>query len=383
MNRILLSIIVSLSSILSMFSQSLNEIFEMIDKNNVSLRTYAALCKAAKLEAHTGIALDDPEVEFGYLWGKPGEIGNRTDFSVTQSFDIATLFGARRREARSKGELAELEYEQARSMIYFAAQQLIIELTYTNKALQELKERYETSKQLEDAYSKMLQQGEVGKMELSRVQLATASAQADYQRLQVEKESLLARLQALCGDQSTDTDVQYNNTEYPSSYMKGDKSLSVSKQEVNVAAQQVNTVRAESLPELKAGYMSELTVGEKFRGITVGISIPLWKNKNKIASAKAQQVLAQTSMEELAVQLTNRQRDLANKSVKLKALYESYRSSISQINPTSLMSKALIAGEISLVDYINDRASYYDLKDKLLEMERDYQTALSEYEFFK
>ena len=35
-----------------------------------------------------------------------------------------------------------------------------------------------------------------------------------------------------------------------------------------------------TLPKFSAGYSLERTLGQKYQGISVGISIPLWENKN-------------------------------------------------------------------------------------------------------
>lgn len=381
MKKILISILFLIAVAHSAFAQSLQDIFALIEQNNLSLKTYSARCNAAKLEARTGTALADPEVEFGYLWGTPNGIGNRKDFSVTQSFDFATVFGVKRREAQNKEQLADLECEQARNLVFFAAQQLAIDLTCVNKKLEEQKARLASSVQLENSYLSMFQKGEVSKIDVSRVQLSHASAEAELQSLMIEKESLQSKLSMMCADEENSTSIVYDSNNYPAEHIKGDRSVSVSKQEVDLASQQVAAAKAEGMPELKAGYMSELTPGEKFRGITVGVSIPLWKNRNNTARAKAQQLLAQTATDELTHQLSEQRKELQSKAQRLHALLKSLRSSLSSINTLALMQKALEAGEISLIDYINERSTYYELQDKFIETEHEYQTAIAELSF--
>jgi outer membrane protein TolC len=41
------------------------------------------------------------------------------------------------------------------------------------------------------------------------------------------------------------------------------------------------------LPSFSVGYMSEKVVGEHYQGVTVGVSIPLWNNRNRVKQAKA------------------------------------------------------------------------------------------------
>ncbi|MCF0199562.1 MAG: TolC family protein, partial [Bacteroidaceae bacterium] len=163
-------------------AQTLDDIFALVQQNNLSLRTYEAQCNAAKAQARAGISIADPEVEFGYLWGRPGEIGTRKDVAVSQSFDFATLFGARRRQARSRAELADLELQQARNLVLFAAQQNVIDLTYANNRVELRQQRLATAQQLCSAYEQLLREGEVSKLSSTRAQLERATAEAELRR---------------------------------------------------------------------------------------------------------------------------------------------------------------------------------------------------------
>ncbi|MDD4109021.1 MAG: hypothetical protein PHH93_09905, partial [Prolixibacteraceae bacterium] len=50
--------------------------------------------------------------------------------------------------------------------------------------------------------------------------------------------------------------------------------------EIEISRKQEGLSKAMGLPKLQAGYMSESIVGEQYQGISVGLSIPLWENKN-------------------------------------------------------------------------------------------------------
>src|SRR5690554_5758435 len=63
-----------------------------IEKNNKTLSALRKNAEAQRLENKTGNYLQNPEVEYNYLWGNPTPVGNRTDFNVTQSFDFPTAY---------------------------------------------------------------------------------------------------------------------------------------------------------------------------------------------------------------------------------------------------------------------------------------------------
>ena len=118
--------------------QGIQSVLSSIEANNATLKTERELMEARKLSHRTGIYLPSPEVEFGYLWGDPSVIGKRTDFSVTQSFDIATLTGMKNRLANEQSTLVEWQYKTNRMNVLLEARRYCIELIYCNALKKEL-----------------------------------------------------------------------------------------------------------------------------------------------------------------------------------------------------------------------------------------------------
>ena len=78
---------------------TIDGILQSVEGHNTTLGALRRAADAEKAAARADLTLPDPEVEFGYMWGSPSAIGSRKNFSARQSFDIATLSGARRRAA--------------------------------------------------------------------------------------------------------------------------------------------------------------------------------------------------------------------------------------------------------------------------------------------
>lgn len=359
-------------------AQSLQEVFDLVKANSISLKKYHAQCEAAKLEARTGINLPNPEVEFNYLWGSPNEVGDRKDFSVKQSFDFATLFGLRRNEARSKAELADLEYQQAQNLVLFSVQQAVINVTHANLCIAELERRFNVASQLEEHYRSLLQKGEANVLDVNRASIAKVEAETELMNMQIERETLIASLLQMAAQS-----LGCLWTAYPTDYLRGDCSLSVAQHGEVLASQQVRSARSEGLPELSAGYMSEYQKAEKLRGISLGVTIPLWSNRNNVARAKAQRILAEAETEELSLQLANQRNELSAKAKNQKILVDHLRSSLSQLNSTELLRKALNAGEISVTDFLTESTAIYDLTDRLIQAEYDYNITLASLMFIE
>ncbi len=69
-------------------------VLKAIEKNNTTLKALRETADAEKLKNKTGIFLSNPEAVYNYLWGgDPTDIGNRTDISLIQNFDIPTITG--------------------------------------------------------------------------------------------------------------------------------------------------------------------------------------------------------------------------------------------------------------------------------------------------
>ena len=93
MKTIVISILAVFASISLYAQNSVNSVLTTIEENNTTLKALRETAEAQKLGNRTGIYLANPEVGFNYLWGKPGDIGNRTDINVKQTFDIPTITG--------------------------------------------------------------------------------------------------------------------------------------------------------------------------------------------------------------------------------------------------------------------------------------------------
>ena len=154
--------------------------------------------------------------------------------------------------------------------------------------------------------------------------------------------------------------------------------LQYARRQTVIGKQQVKLNRAMGLPKFSAGYMSEKIVGEHFQGVTVGMSIPLWENKNRVKQAKAQAQAAETTLDDNKLQFYNRLQTFYFRAAVLQQNAQKIRQSLAENGNELLLKKALDAGEISLLNYLLEMEYYYDAMNKALEAERDFQKALAE-----
>jgi outer membrane protein TolC len=148
-------------------------------------------------------------------------------------------------------------------------------------------------------------------------------------------------------------------------------------QAVQAGTYQEKLNRALSLPRASAGYMSENRTGEHFQGVTVGISIPLFENKNTVKYARVKTLAWQNIMADYRVQLYNQLRIQYDKAVALQKTVEDYRQSLRLYQNNSLLKKALDQGEISLLEYLMELTLTYTTTDDYLEAENELNKAIA------
>ena len=357
-----------------------------IEENNNTLKALKETVKAQKLENKTGIYLSNPEVGFNYLWGNPSTIGNRTDFSISQTFDIPTITGMKSKIADERNGLVEWQYKAERMNILLETKQYCLELIYLNALKKELEIRLQHAQTIAFGYQNRLNSGDANKLEFNKAQLSLSTITGEMARIDVERNTLLSQLKRLNGglDISMD-DYRFDQEQLPLNfddwYQQAEQKnpiLAYVKQEVLVSQKQVSLTKAKGLPTFSAGYMSENVVGQRFQGLALGVSVPLWENKNRVKQAKTAVVAAQARETDSKQQFYNQLQIQYNRALGLKNTAEAYRKSLTMTNSTELLKKALDAGEISLLNYMVELGFYYNMVNQTLEAERDYQKALAE-----
>ena len=380
-------IIVALLASMSLAAQeNISSILFSIEENNTKLKALKGEMKAQKLGNKTGIYLSDPDVAFGYLWGTPSNIGTRKDFSVTQTFDIPTITGMKSRLANNKNQLVELQYASERINLLLEAKQYAIDLIYYNGLKKELEIRLRHAQTIADAYKQRLDRGDASILEYNKVQLNLSTVQGEMSRVEVERNTLLSELKRLNG--GIEILLEENNyspaslpADFEEWYLSAEQKnplLQYVKQQIEVSRKEVKLNKAMRFPKFSAGYSLEKTLGQKYQGANIGISIPLWENKNRVKQAKAGVIAAQTREQESKQQFYNRLQNLYMRANGLQQTAAGYRKSLQSLNNTALLMKALDVGEINLFNYIVEIGLYYDTVNQTLAAERDFEKALAD-----
>lgn len=368
--------------------EKVSDVLSMIEQNNTELQALRKRAESEQYGYKAERALDAPEIGFDYLWSSPADIGTRKDVSVSQSVDLAALTGVRGKLATSKTALSDAQYRIDRQRVLLEAKSLYINIVYCNALASELSERIARSEKIEAAYRDMQLRGETDMIEVNKAHLAYVAQKNALARNEIERTSLLADLQRLNGGEAVQVNalVYDENVMLPADFRiwydemsQRSPELDYMRKNVEVNASEARTAKMSNYPTLTAGYMAELVKGSNFRGLTLGLSIPLWSVRSKVRQANSSYEASKLEERDAASQMYSSLRGLYEKAKGLQEISSTLSESLAvSTEAMALTEHRLQAGEISLIDNIMEFSLYYSLEDEALEAARDYNLSLAE-----
>jgi cobalt-zinc-cadmium efflux system outer membrane protein len=390
----MIKLIVSLSCLLvtmAAHSQTgVDSLLAQVKRNNKGIEANRQMQLARKAEFKTGLTPYNPTVEYDYLSGSPVGAGNQRDFIVNQQLDFPSVYSSKRKLSDQQSTMAEFQLNVFSQDLLLEAKLEALELIYLNKQAAELKRRLSRTKQLVSDYEKKLEKGDAIILDVNKARLQLLNIKQDVMLNENTIQKSLTKLKEFNGG----LEVRLTDTIYPvtplipgfatldSLIEKNDPILQVYEQERIIRQQQIIVQKRMNLPRIEAGYHYQGILGQSYKGVHGGISIPLWENKNRIKAAVANLAYADFSAvnHRLSHQLENKQY-YDQLEVRKSAMAE-YRTLLSSLNNVTLLNKALQFGQITIIQYALDERFYYDSYSRYLQLEAEYHKAVAKlYKF--
>ncbi len=363
---------------------TLDAMLAQIESNNKTLLAERQRVEAAAKEYQTGIWLYDPQISYDWLKGFPNSAGNQNDLTVTQPFDYPTAYARRRKLAGLKtGQLA-FESKSLRQDVLLEAKLTGIQLIYLNKRKAELIRRLAAAQQFLDNYQKKYDARDATALDLNKARHQVVNLQTESKLLEVAAAEYLTQLAALNGG----VPITVMDTIYPvpttvlpvfdsleQTIEVNDPALQFLQAQQQVGVAQLALTRALNLPKLEAGYRYQGILGQNFHGLHVGLSVPLWENKNRLAQQQLQSAYYAGQLESRRNERFYDVKRLYEKYRDLQAGLDEYRRSLLSLNNMELLDKALQVGQITTLEYFVEQSLLYDSRDRLLELEREVALA--------
>lgn len=380
----LIVILISISVISWAQASSIESVLSEIETNNLTLKTLREANNAQKYANKEDIALSNPEVEFNYLWGANSPMRSK-GITISQEFDFQTIFGYKSGVAKKQNELLDIEYKRERINLLLEAKTLCYDLVYHNALYKELNERLSLAKKNVALFKKRFDNGDVSILELNKAKLDLALAKGEIANVEADRQEILSQLSILNGGKEVVLNMEEFDAIAPLPlfdvwYTEAEALnpvLEYARNEVELSERTIKLNRSAWAPKLSAEYSREWEDENKSNGITIGMSIPLWADINKVKSAKANAIASESRKKELEVNFYYQIKNDYEKSIILQKSAAETKSAVEQLSNMKYLGKALESGEITMLDYIVEVQMYYEARTMALDAERAYYMSLA------
>jgi outer membrane protein TolC len=353
-------------------AQEADSLMKLVLENNRTLIVAREASRTAILRAGTGNNPPDPVFEFAYLFGDPGQIGNKVNILVKQQVDFPTAYAHRSKLKEIRRSRAELEYFVARQEVLAETRQFWIRQVHLNQLSRLLNQRLQLALTIRSDVSEMMDAGEVGLLEYNQANLMVASIESEFEEVQAELQNNYLALLAMTGGH----DVEIRDTLFPEPILIPKDSLlaeysmgpgaQLHQQDRNEKEREKSLARSEHLPKISAGYFSETIPSEAFRGFTVGVSVPLWENAQTVKTAHSALIQSEAKLD---LYLYEQEIMILQKFNKLENLHrrvEKLEEALGSVNSLHLLTSSMESGEISLSEYFYNSDFYFRNQQLLL-----------------
>lgn len=383
--RFLLIIYITCFTISAKSQNKIDLILSDIEKNNKAIKANEQYWEAKKLQFKTGINPSNPKLEYEYLTGSPATAGNQTDFLVVQSFDFPTAYSKKNQVANQQIIQSDFYVEAYRQNILITAKEYCLELTYLHKRKAELVKRVNNAKKLQEQYQLKLKLGDANRLDANKASLNLINMQNELRLTNSEINQFTQKLTELNGGNP----IEFNETNYPASPLvppfeeleksieENDPNLKSIHQQNEIDQKKVELSRAMSLPKLEGGYRFQKILGQTFKGVYAGITIPLWENKNSVKHQKAHLLYNNIQVEEHHNEHYYEIKQLYEKYENLNKAIQEYQNLLGSINNLELLNKALELGETSSIAYFMEINYFYASYDNYLLLEKELNITIA------
>lgn len=290
-----------------LFSQtSLDRLLGNIARNNKSIKTSQGQVEVSNIRQRTGIFLPNPTVEYNYMTGKPSELGNKTDFGVTQSFDFPSVYILQNKLAGLHGDANQFKVLGKRQEILRQAAELYTELVFINKYTELLKRLQNMTTQFVSGLKIRFDMGAIDAVEYSQKKWLESVLLVKIRQNELRKQTLTIQLTGLNGG----IPVAVSDTAYPcleplpvldsiiNTILAQNPDLNFIRGQQSIREKEVQLAKSKWLPKFEAGYYSESTLTQDLQGLHLGMSIPLWENANTVKLTRIEASLINLQWEE-------------------------------------------------------------------------------------
>ncbi|QNF34840.1 CusA/CzcA family heavy metal efflux RND transporter [Adhaeribacter swui] len=275
-----------------------------------------------------GAAVDISKTNIEAVYGQLNSVNQDNNFTITQSFAFPSVYANQVRLAKANIRGSELNLSVRQRELVREVKSAYYSLVYQQARLRLLQYQDSLYTNFLRASSIRLRTGETNLLEQATAQAEQVEVKNAMEQTQADQELSRTQLQHLLHNQvpltiATTVFTRLHVAVPDTSILFGQPQVALFQQQKEVARIQTKLERARLLPEFNLGYFNQsligpqnvngveqiFTSGDRFTGIQVGISFPLWFRAGaaRIQAAQYQEKLAEATYQfqqaQLATQL--------------------------------------------------------------------------------
>ena len=369
-------------------SDTLDDILNEIKSNNFELKKIESDFDAASAEIKSGNNLQATDFDVEYHFGERN-VGDKYGFGVSQAFDWPGLYYSRGKAA--KASISALQYASLNKQmdLLLSARNICLKIINLNKQIA-LEERIETDMfRMKELYDKGFKYGEISILDINKLKIELLNIKQAKNSLERQRIVLVEELKALNGDRSVDDKTISSLTEYPESrilpmpaYLEKmeevDPEYKYYSYQAEAGKYNISASKRQWFPTFKIGYKYFNELGVRFNGISAGISIPIFSNRHKTASAKAAEIANRYSGQTMVAAKHAKVQSTYSQIQSLQEQIDAYRDVLNDGNNNRVLKKALDGGQITLLQYLTELKYFIEAETNLLNLEYEYHLLLSD-----
>jgi len=384
-NRIINTVFMFLIVTISSYAQSFNELLNIIEENNIELQAAKKYVESKTYEYKSENLPGGPSFSYGYFPDNSTVSGTKEVLEVSQSFQMPCFYRNQSAYSKLRINREELSQKMLRQNILIEAKQLLIEYTYRLKQMAIVDKRLKFAEDIYSAYMIRLETGDANALEVNKAKLHLMQVKRKEKDARNKILSIKEKLKYFNGG----NDLEITINDYPAEnlieldsllfdQMANDPEVQFNQNAVEVSEKRIKVTKNLQLPELSLGYGSETVADEKFKGVIVGFSIPLWGSKRTIQQSKLESEYFSMNNKTARNAKISETKVMFDKVNTLKENLKSYENILGSVNNEDLLKQSLELGEISVIEFFTEMFYYYEVYDDFLDVEKEFHQALSQ-----
>lgn len=379
---LLTALAMSVAGGVSARTMSQNAAIDSIVANNYRLKALRSSHEADYQSAvYEAIRLEDPEVEFEYLYSPDAE--NKINVGVSQSFDWPGVYKKRAGAADMRREAWTYLYQSEANNLRYNARQAMAMGVYATQRLALLDSLRRNMERLQKHIQEGYDRGQLTILDVKKAALELYGLKTQIADVEQERQTALSELTVL--NNGNPVDVDLNNyiaepfldyEQYQAYARDNNPSVNAQASLARASRADADAVRASRMPGFSLGYRHAYEDGEHFNGFSVGVSLPVYSRARatRAASLQASSALFEAMAETAAAQ-SQVAADYAVARKRLDQLKELDAVTLDDSYPRLLL-MAYEGGQINVITYIQEIGYFMTARTDRLAAEYQYRLAL-------